>query len=229
MSATNNTLDTLAQARALYYDFFAGLFLYELLGKREELLLHQLSILSANAVQEADMAHFSALDSALRANGIESIVSEYTSAFLLPFSVPKANAPLPEKMKGKRQKGGNQLAKNPHIMLYLSHYVEGCINGSALLKAKELVRQSSFRLNSAEFKESEEHLGFLLLLMRHLLLSNSEDKALSIKVARELVLPLVESISTALIQREDLLYYSHIGHLMQSFFSLEKGLNQESS
>ena len=40
----HNVLESIANARALYYDFFAGLFLYELLCKREETLIKQVEI-----------------------------------------------------------------------------------------------------------------------------------------------------------------------------------------
>lgn len=213
-------LDSVASARALYYDFFAGLFLYELLENRATLLLEQIRILKSNPFSESDKLHFELLENTLENGGIREIVQEYTQSFLLPFIPPVSNTPLPKRAKHSKKEGvGGQ------IMLYLSHYEEGCLNGKALLRARELVRQSSFRLNKKECKESEEHLGVLLLLMRHLLLSQeSIDEMLVGEVVRELVLPLGDCVARALLEREDLRFYPSIGALFQSFLEVERGL-----
>ncbi|RDU60478.1 molecular chaperone TorD family protein [Helicobacter marmotae] len=211
-------LTSVANARALYYDFFAGLFLYELLKQRLSVLLKQVEILKSNPLCEDDILHFEYLENELKERGVDGILAEYTHAFILPFNVPKSNAPLPKK-KGRRSEKGVQ------IMLYLSHYIEGGLNGKALLKARTLTKQSTFRLNTKEFKESEEHLGFLLLLMRYLLLSEeASDRALSVEVAHELVLPLGDFVIKALMQREDLPCYGHIASLLQHFLNLEQSL-----
>ncbi|TLD97567.1 hypothetical protein LS71_002130 [Helicobacter jaachi] len=215
-----NALDSLSRARALYYDFFAGLFLYELLCERSSVLLNQVKILKENAFNEHDSVHFELLQSELERRGVEQILREYTNTFLLSFSVPKAHEQMPMK-----RKKGKQPRKNTQVMLYLSHYLEGCLNGKALLKARQLTKKSTFRLNTKECKESEEHLGFLLLLMRHLLLSQDEaDKALCAEVSKELVIPLGDFVTNVLSQREDLSYYASVGSLLQSFLNVERAL-----
>lgn len=218
-----NNVESLAKARALYYDFFAGLFLYELLSERGSVLLEQIRILKENSLNESDKVHFELLES----KGIKGLLDEYTRTFILPFDTPLPNTPMPQ----RKRRDSNEMESNIHsqsvgrVMLYLSHYTEGCLNGKSLLKARGLTKQSTFRLNSKECKESEEHLGFLLLLMRHLLLSNDEnDKSLSVEVANELVLPLGEYVSKALQQREDLSYYSSVGELLKSFLQVESAL-----
>ncbi|BDB66442.1 hypothetical protein Hc94105_0634 [Helicobacter cinaedi] len=222
-----NNVESLAKARALYYDFFAGLFLYELLSERGSVLLEQIRILKENSLNESDKVHFELLESEITHKGIKGLLDEYTRTFILPFDTPLPNTPMPQ----RKRRDSNEMESNIHsqsvgrVMLYLSHYTEGCLNGKSLLKARGLTKQSTFRLNSKECKESEEHLGFLLLLMRHLLLSNDEnDKSLSIEVANELVLPLGEYVSKALQQREDLSYYASVGELLKSFLQVESAL-----
>ena len=208
-------LESVASARALYYDFFAGLFLYELLSERSSVLLKQVKILKENILNERDNTHFELLESELERKGTQQILREYTHTFILPFAVPHESDCKNEKVK----------SENTQIMLYLSHYLEGYLNGKALLKARSLTKQSTFRLNTQECKESEEHLGFLLLLMRHLLLSPNEgDRVLSAQVVDELVIPLGDFVVAALIQREDLSYYASVGYLLQSFLNVERSL-----
>lgn len=214
---TYDALNSVTNARALYYDFFAGFFLYELLETRTGLLLEQIKLMKENPLSEDDSVHFELLESELTCNGVTGIRQEYTRTFILPFVSP-------ENLDSKKS-GGKVQIPNTQVMLYLSHYREGCINGESLVKARRLVKQTSFRLNAQECKESEEHLGFLLLLMRHLLLSQDEDdKRLCKEVALELVVPLGGFVAKALIDREDLSFYSSVGHLLDGFLRLENNL-----
>ncbi|WP_300733465.1 molecular chaperone TorD family protein [uncultured Helicobacter sp.] len=216
----HNVLESIANARALYYDFFAGLFLYELLCKREETLIKQVEILKTHILSENDDTHFEVLANALKTQGIKHIIEEYTTTFILPFTLPSDTDAMP-----RRRKKGEVFYHNTQIMLYLSHYWEGCLNGKALLKSRELIKQSTFRLDTQGCKESEEHLGFLLLLMRHLVCSqHSEDEKVSWQVLRELVIPLGDFVIEVLQKRENLLYYTHIASLLQSFLNVERNL-----
>ncbi|WP_334083972.1 molecular chaperone TorD family protein [Helicobacter typhlonius] len=217
---TNNTLESVASARALYYDFFAGLFLYELLCVREDVILKQVMILKENVLDERDSAYFEILENEIKANGLKRIIDEYTNTFILPFSVPSEKESAP-----KRRGKGEVFYSNPQIMLYLSHYTEGCLNGKALLQARALIKQSTFRLNNLTFKESEEHLGFLLLLMRYLLCSaDKQDVALSAQFAKEFVIPLGNFVIDALLERQGLMYYAPVAYVLQSFLDVERGL-----
>ena len=216
----NNTLESLASARALYYDFFAGLFLYELLCVREDVILKQILILKENVLEESDSAHFEVLENEMKQYGLKRIIDEYTQTFILPFSTSKEEGESP-----KRRKKGEVFYNNPQVMLYLSHYTQGCLNGEALLKARKLIKQSTFRLNTKFCKESEEHLGFLLLLMRYLVSSeNSDDRALSKEILKERVIPLGDFVTDVLQKREGLMYYAHIASLLRSFLNVERVL-----
>ncbi|TLD81817.1 hypothetical protein LS68_001985 [Helicobacter sp. MIT 05-5293] len=218
MTHIQDSKKSVANARALYYDFFAGFFLYELLSERTDVILEQIKILKSNPLDEKDLIYFENLEKEISNFGVENIMQEYTRTFLLPFAIPNEHSPMPARSKG-------QVRENPQIMLYLSHYIEGCLNGSGLLKARTLIKQTNFRLNAETFKESEEHFGFLLLLMRYLLLSNDkEDNDALNEVLKELVLPLGEYVATALLQKEDLHYYSSVGNLLRSFLIVEQSL-----
>ncbi|MDD7567027.1 MAG: hypothetical protein PUJ79_01270, partial [Helicobacter sp.] len=107
---------TLNLARSLYYDFFAGFFLFELLAKRKELILRQISILSQNPIGIEDSTHFAMLQAHLQSTSIDSVMREYTQTFNLPFATKN----LPKFAGGR--KGMRANIPNPQVFLYLSHY-----------------------------------------------------------------------------------------------------------
>ncbi|MGX2981580.1 TorD/DmsD family molecular chaperone [Helicobacter sp. 23-1045] len=236
----------LNQARALYYDFFAGFFLFELLDSRFDLFQKQIDILAISPLNEADLAHFTALKSYLKNTSLADLKREYSQTFDIPFGASGGNlanknaesknaessADFDESAEFERlHKTLNALPKG-QIFLYLSHYVEGCLNGASLLKAKQLVKQTRFRLNSDGFKESEEHFGFLLLFMRYLLQDSCENTNLLKSSAdssvnpnaffNECLRPMASIIADLLIKRDDLPCYYHIGAILAHFIALEE-------
>ena len=83
----NNQNEAIERARILYYDFFAGLFLYDLLINRKDLLLEQVKILKTQPLNDGDLVFFEALENEIQTNGIKNILFEYTRFFMLPFDV----------------------------------------------------------------------------------------------------------------------------------------------
>lgn len=224
--------DNNALARALYYDFFAGFFLYELVATRKDLFLQQIDILSTSPINESDGEYFAMLRAYVAKADSSDVLREYTHTFNLPFSAhispEQAAAKGDTPQKGKKSK--KPKIPNPQIFLYLSHYLEGCLNGESLLKVRTLVKKTHFRINARDFKESEEHFGFLLLLMRHLLqdsqnLRDDEYKEythLASEIFTQAIAPMGLPIANALAHREDLVCYHLVGLLLRSFLSLEQ-------
>ena len=244
----------LNQARALYYDFFAGFFLFELLPSRFNLFARQIDILATAPINEADLAHFTALKGYLSNASLADLKREYSQTFDIPFGASGGKRDESKKRKSqdthkirddldesaefeRLHKTLNALPKG-QIFLYLSHYVEGCLNGGSLLKAKQLVKQTRFRLNSEGFKESEEHFGFLLLFMRYLLQDSRESSADSSGESKadskqdsplnpndffnECLRPMAKIIADLLTKRDDLQCYYHIGAILAHFIALEE-------
>ena len=219
--------NALYQARALYYDFFAGFFLYELVGARKDLFVEQIDILATSPINESDGEYFAMLRAYIAKSDSKEILREYTQTFNLPFSTHELPAQELGKQGGKKSK--KPKIPNPQIFLYLSHYLEGCLNGESLLRVRTLVKKTHFRLNTQEFKESEEHFGFLLLLMRHLLQDTktlSGDEAERDRLIQEIftqaIAPMGLPIAQALAKREDLSCYHLVGLLLGSFLTLEQ-------
>lgn len=218
--------NALYQARALYYDFFAGFFLYELVGVRKDLFLEQIDILATSPINESDGEYFAMLRAYIAKSDSKEILREYTQTFNLPFSAQ--NLPTQERSKQGGKKSKKPKIPNPQIFLYLSHYLEGCLNGESLLRVRTLVKKTHFRLNTQEFKESEEHFGFLLLLMRHLLQDLdklAENEQLIRELFTQTIAPMGLAIAEALAKREDLVCYHLVGLLLGSFLALEGHIN----
>lgn len=218
--------NALYQARALYYDFFAGFFLYELVGARKDLFLEQIDILATSPINESDGEYFAMLRAYIAKSDSKEILREYTQTFNLPFSAQEL--PTQERSKQGGKKSKKPKIPNPQIFLYLSHYLEGCLNGESLLRVRTLVKKTHFRLNAQEFKESEEHFGFLLLLMRHLLQDLdklAENEQLIREFFTQAIAPMGLAIAEALAKREDLVCYHLVGLLLGSFLALEGHIN----
>ena len=222
--------NALHQARALYYDFFAGFFLYELVSARKELFLQQIDVLATSPINESDSEYFAMLRAYIAKSDCAEILREYTHTFNLPFSTHTLPSQEPSTNKQRGKKSKKPKTPNPQIFLYLSHYLEGCLNGESLLKIRTLVKKTHFRLNTQDFKESEEHFGFLLLLMRHLLqdmqnLPNDESEYLAKEIFTQAIAPMGLPIADALIKREDLACYHLVGLLLKSFLTLEQHIS----
>lgn len=213
-SATTQSQEAINSARALYYDFFAGFFLYELIAKRFELFNKQIEVLSQAPLSDEDLQSFVMLKNHLSNTTAQEIAREYSVAFNIPFNTGKT----PPLVKGQKARSFG----NPQTFLYLSHYVEGCLNGESLVKAKMLTKKTTFRLNE-EFKESEEHFGFLLMLMRHLLQDSQNTQAN--EIFKECLKPMAMPIALSLQKRDDLPCFSLVGALLKNFITMEEHIN----
>ena len=258
-SSQNSALN---QARALYYDFFAGFFVFELLDSRKDLFEKQIDILAQSPIDSADLAHFSALKNYIAKTDLAMIKREYSQTFDIPFGA-KPEADYKKRADSKKSSGESDEAvafeklhktlkslPKGQIFLYLSHYTEGCLNGASLLKVRQIVKQTRFRLNKEGFKESEEHFGFLLLFMRYLLRDSAVDSGESSidssesnanfgesskdsgessanpisanDFFNECLRPMASKIADSLVKRDDLHCYQKVGFLLKNFIKLEE-------
>lgn len=247
-----NQNSALNQARALYYDFFAGFFVFELLDSRKDLFEKQIDILAQSPIDSADLAVFSALKDYIAKADLAMIKREYSQTFDIPFGAkPEADYKDSKNPSGEAdeavefEKLHKTLASLPkgQIFLYLSHYTEGCLNGASLLKVRQIIKQTRFRLNKDGFKESEEHFGFLLLFMRYLLRDSAVDSGESNVDScessanlgessanpisandffNECLRPMASKIADSLSKRDDLQCYQKVGFLLKNFIKLEE-------
>lgn len=185
---------SIKNARILYYDFFYGFFVFEVLGDRAKVAKKQINILKQSSLNEVVEADFLLLENEINQNGMENIKEEFSRLFALPF-------------------GGKQVG------MHLSHYYEGCVGGGSLLKMRGIVKKSDIRVNSKEFKETEEHLGFLFGFMRYLVENDDETLAKEVFLyVNQAFFQLVKEIN----EREDSKYYLALARILESFLKFEE-------
>lgn len=208
--------ENINKARILYYDFFAGLFIYDLLNGRKDLLLKQIEILKTQPIGDEDEESFEILENEIKQNGVKNLLFEYTRFFMLPF-----DASLKENLsKNINKKHKKETMENPQVVLYLSYYIDGTIAGTGLVRAKEKIRKSKVRLNEKEFRENEEHFGFLLMLMKNLL-ENLENKELQNEIFCECINPMYDKILRALQHKGKESLYANVAILAKNFLDFE--------
>lgn len=218
----NNQDKTLNNARILYYDFLAGLFLYDLLINRKDLLLEQINILKTQPLNDGDSVFFESLENELKTNGIKNIIFEYTRFFMLPFDV---NADISTYMNKKKDRNwydddfDDNKKDSSQITLYLSYYLDGTIAGSGLIKAREKIKKSKVRLNENEFKENEEHIGFLFIFSKYLL--QNEDNILQNEVFKDCIIPMKDKIIENIKNKYPDSMYNNVANIMESFLDFE--------
>lgn len=186
--------EDLKQARLLYYDFFYGFFVFEMLDGREKLAQDQIRILLQAPLNDEAEASLQILQSELQTNGIKNIKAEFSKMFALPF--------------GEKQVG-----------MHLSHYYENCIGAESLLKMRSLVKLSDVRVETLYFKETEEHLGFICGFLRYLIQNNNETLAKDVFLfSKDAFYGLVKEIK----ERKDAKFYLALAMLLESFLDFEK-------
>lgn len=183
----------LKNARLLYYDFFYGLFVFELLDERVELAKRQLEILQNAPLNDNSEASMQVLQQELQKNGIVNLKEEFSRLFALPF--------------GEKQVG-----------MHLSHYYENCIGAESLLKMRALLKKSDVRVETSEFRESEEHLGFLFGFMRYLIENENTELAKEVFLfIKDAYFGLINEIR----ERKDAKYYLALADLLEGFMQFE--------
>lgn len=183
----------LIHARMLYYDFFNGLLVFEMLDERAELAKKQIEILLYEPLNDTAKNAMLLLQDELKMHGMANFKDEFSRLFALPF--------------GAKQVG-----------IHLSHFYHHCIGGESLLQMRQLVKQSDIRVQSESFKETEEHLGFICGFMRHLLeIGNAQLAKDVFALSKDAFLGFIAEIEA----REDAKLYVAIAQILQSFIQFE--------
>lgn len=183
----------LIHARMLYYDFFNGFLVFEMLDERAELAQKQIEILLNEPLNDTAKNAMLLLQNELKTHGMANFKDEFSRLFALPF--------------GAKQVG-----------IHLSHFYHHCIGGESLLRMRQLVKQSDVRVQSESFKETEEHLGFICGFMRHLLeIGNAQLAKDVFALSKDAFLGFIAEIEA----REDAKLYVAIAQILQSFIQFE--------
>ncbi len=194
-------LNKISKARSLYYDFFARMLLYELLEESQERLVFSLELMSKMPFEESLENISRQLLYIVQTHGVATIKQEYTNIFVLPFNCKQ-------------------------IHLILSHYMSNNVGGGILLEIKDFLRNLPVRINEKVCKESEEHFGFLMVLMNYII---THENIISMELQKEFfsrfIVPYGTEIAT-LMKESSSECYSYTGMILDSFLNMEKGYLQ---
>jgi len=188
--------ETINKARAIFYDFFAGLFLHDLLTEREVLLKTQLESLGTSPLDDASEKGFARLSAELKEHGIVVILDEFNDVFALPMS-------------------------GEIVLPYISHYKENRLNGDILVDIRQTIKELPVRANSTHFRETEDHLGFLFLVMRYCIEEKTFEGPQK-EIFMQYILPYVGRFIDDIISNPKADFYKDIATILGSFIHFER-------
>lgn len=189
--------ETINQARAIFYDFFAGLLLSDLLKGREALILEQLERLGIAPLDEEAEKSFAILAFELNhEGGFQKIADEFDDLFCIPMS-------------------------GDVVLPYVSHYKQGCFNGDILVDIRQTIKELPIRANSEIFKETEDHLGFLFLVMRYCI-EEKNFRASEKEICKMYLLPYMNQFIEDICTNPKSNLYKEIAVILKSFMEFER-------
>ncbi|RAX57878.1 hypothetical protein CCZ01_04415 [Helicobacter monodelphidis] len=197
MQFQDNNLGNIDISRCLYYDFFSRLFLYDLLDESYNQFTSILELMVQAPLDEDLSESYTCLLTFLQQKSLSEFKQEYTDLFIL----------------------------SPHskqVHLILSHYAEGNVAGSILLDIRQFFRKLPVRMNTDFCKESEEHFGFLMLLMGYIIAHKDEiEESLQVELFSSFIAPFGFEIAHSLQQSEHS-FYMNLGKILEVFIAFEE-------
>lgn len=121
------------------------------------------------------------------------------------------------------------LFNNPETKLIgysASFYGEGVEFAQKCLLTKDILAKTDIRRNEAEFKESEDSIGFLLVLMHNLISGSLNGKKsyekLQVELFSKIINPFVDFFIKNLYEHPNSKHYKDISILLNSFMDFER-------
>lgn len=186
------------QARAVFYDFFAGLFLGDLLRGRKELIKTQLDSLGTAPLDENVEKSFAILNFEIKTDGgFEKLVDEFDNLFCIP-------------------------ANGDVVLPYISHFKQGCLNGDILVDIRQTIKELPIRANGDIFKETEDNFGFLFLVMRYCI-EEKKFQSIEKEIFKLYILPFVKQFIDEIDSNPKANLYKDIAVILDSFIDFEQG------
>lgn len=189
------------QARALYYTFFAKIVSFNAQADKYAKIADLLKIFIANPLDEDSDAAFRSIDSSLRAKGgCEALKQEYDEVFVSP--------------------------ESSFIPMSASYYDEGRDDGPKRVKAAGLVFRSKFRKNDSVCNDSEDQVLFLFQFMSRLIeagvAGDEESLALAKEVFAEILNDFIDEFTALLLQHEKSFFYQNTAIVLKTFIAFER-------
>lgn len=187
-------LEQLRPARSLYYQCFGELFSFSFSSKRLNQLKIYLELMCQYSFDENLKANFDPLLAALREpNDEQKFINEYERLFLsLKDCIPTT----------------------------FSYLEDGFENSKALLEVRKILAKTKIRRNEIFFKEAEDSIGFVFLMMAEFLRQKEESLATELFV--KCINASIDTFLNLILENPHSKLYKELAFIMQAFVEFER-------
>lgn len=193
-------IQAINKARILFYGYFSALFSFHFTEEKFSYIKATLDFLSTHPIDEQSELAFKNMKRRVQTRGFEALKNESDRVFCNPLlgSVP----------------------------MTASFILEQRDDGHKRIEMIDYLQQSSFRRNSGEYKEHEDHIEFILLFLQRLILQemegNEEAEKLFRNVFAHILNPMVDEFQRRLANHEQSSFYRQAVIAFESFIEFER-------
>ena len=190
--------DEFAAGRGLYYSLFSRFFVFSQDADRFSGVNAMLGLASAHALDEESAAAIMRIQAKFDEKNPQNLADEFDEIFHAPPS-PLRNS--------------------------LSYYDEGYEVGHACAKVRKILARTDLRRDETKFKENEDNVGFVFVLMSEFIARESELELygeLEEQLFKEIINPNIDEFIEGLFNHESSEIYKDVAVLLQGFVEFER-------
>lgn len=187
-----------AAGRGLYYSLFSRFFVFSQDADRFKGVNAMLGLASAHALNEESAAAIMRIQARFDEKNPQNLADEFDEIFHAPPS-PLRNS--------------------------LSYYDEGYEVGHACAKVRKILARTDLRRDETKFKENEDNVGFVFVLMSEFIARESELELygeLEEQLFKEIINPNIDEFIEGLFNHESSEIYKDVAVLLQGFVEFER-------
>lgn len=187
-----------AAGRGLYYSLFSRFFVFSQDADRFSGVNAMLGLASAHALNEESAAAIMRIQARFDEKNPQNLADEFDEIFHAPPS-PLRNS--------------------------LSYYDEGYEVGHACAKVRKILARTDLRRDETKFKENEDNVGFVFVLMSEFIARESELELygeLEEQLFKEIINPNIDEFMEGLFNHESSEIYKDVAVLLQGFVEFER-------
>lgn len=187
-----------AAGRGLYYSLFSHFFVFSQGDDRFKGVNAMLGLAAAHALNEESAAAIMRIQARFDEKNPQNLADEFDEIFHAPPS-PLRNS--------------------------LSYYDEGYEVGHACAKVRKILARTDLRRDETKFKENEDNVGFVFVLMSEFIARESELELygeLEEQLFKEIINPNIDEFIEGLFNHESSEIYKDVAVLLQGFVEFER-------
>ena len=187
-----------AAGRGLYYSLFSRFFVFSQDADRFKGVNAMLGLASAHALNEESATAIMRIQARFDEKNPQNLADEFDEIFHAPPS-PLRNS--------------------------LSYYDEGYEVGHACAKVRKILARTDLRRDETKFKENEDNVGFVFVLMSEFIARESELELygeLEEQLFKEIINPNIDEFIEGLFNHESSEIYKDVAVLLQGFVEFER-------